>query len=198
MGEACQILGVNATTLRSWADAGRVRTFRTPGGHRRFSREDIFALTRIAPTGPVDGGSPSRGALERMRRRIQRHRGMPDEWLGRFDDEGKSRMRVLGRRLVSLATEYTTEKRRRTELEEEARYLGQDYGRELASRGVGLREAIAAFIFFRDSLREAMRQSPNGASASGGGLEDQVLMGMATAYERAEAPGAVAPQGRGG
>ncbi|HSP55765.1 MAG TPA: MerR family DNA-binding transcriptional regulator, partial [Dehalococcoidia bacterium] len=33
LGQACKLLGVNESTLRRWADAGNVRSFRTPGGH---------------------------------------------------------------------------------------------------------------------------------------------------------------------
>lgn len=34
--EASAKMGVSPATLRAWADAGRVETYRTPGGHRRF------------------------------------------------------------------------------------------------------------------------------------------------------------------
>ena len=44
LGQACKLLGVNESTLRRWADAGHVRSFRTPGGHRRFSEEDLRVL----------------------------------------------------------------------------------------------------------------------------------------------------------
>ncbi|WP_433701337.1 helix-turn-helix domain-containing protein [Nocardiopsis sp. CA-288880] len=40
-------LGVHANTLHAWADKGAIRVARTPGGHRRFFREDV---DRIADT----------------------------------------------------------------------------------------------------------------------------------------------------
>ena len=46
--EASQRLNVHPATLREWADRGRIRTFRTPGGHRRFSVEDVDALAAEA------------------------------------------------------------------------------------------------------------------------------------------------------
>ena len=44
LGLARTLLGINEATLRQWADNGLVRAFRTPGGHRRFSTEDIYSL----------------------------------------------------------------------------------------------------------------------------------------------------------
>ena len=194
--EASSTLGVNQTTLRNWANQGRVRTFRTPGGHRRFSREDVAALmaaaTRPANTQRPDGWPEA--ALDRMRRRLQRRKGQTGEWYDQFDDEHKSRMRVLGRRLVTLSTDYVTQKRRRSELSEEARFLGLEYGRELAAGQVKLRDAISAFIYFRNMLHDAIVASL-GAELAGRDraevwqevqtLEDTVLLAITEAYEKA-------------
>jgi excisionase family DNA binding protein len=35
------LLLVDVTTIRRWADAGKLRCFRTPGGHRRFTQSQI-------------------------------------------------------------------------------------------------------------------------------------------------------------
>ncbi|MBF8299229.1 MAG: helix-turn-helix protein [Dehalococcoidia bacterium] len=190
LGRACEILGVNETTLRHWANTERIRTFRTPGGHRRFSREDLNALTQGPAKAATDAsnGSAPPSALERIRRRIGRSKGGHDRWLQYFDDEGRARMRVLGRRLVTLAVEYPSRRRRRADLQEEARHLGIDYGRELASRNVGLADAVSAFIFFRNSLHGAVGNSTETGEKGNVLLsilevEDLVLLGMATVYE---------------
>ena len=98
-------------------------------------------------------------------------------------------MRVMGRRLVSLAGEYMVHKRPTAELQEEAQYLGLEYGRELAAGGMGLREAISAFFFFRDTLRASI--DANGAAGESGAaagrvldLENTVLLAIAEAYEQ--------------
>jgi excisionase family DNA binding protein len=39
--QAASALGVSAGTIRRWADAGALESLRTPGGHRRFSREQL-------------------------------------------------------------------------------------------------------------------------------------------------------------
>jgi molybdopterin-binding protein len=57
MGQAAELLGVSVDTVRRWADAGRIETTRTEGGHRLL---DGAALARFAvelasshPTMPV-------------------------------------------------------------------------------------------------------------------------------------------------
>ncbi len=42
--EASRMLGVHPSTLRQWADAGKIHTVRTPGGHRRYPAEQIRKL----------------------------------------------------------------------------------------------------------------------------------------------------------
>src|SRR6187455_1829379 len=44
LGPASRLLGVDPDTLRRWADAGRVETWTTPGGHRRFDRRRLEQL----------------------------------------------------------------------------------------------------------------------------------------------------------
>jgi excisionase family DNA binding protein len=39
--QAASAVGVSAGTIRRWADAGTLESLRTPGGHRRFSREQL-------------------------------------------------------------------------------------------------------------------------------------------------------------
>jgi excisionase family DNA binding protein len=39
--QAARYLGVSLATIRRWADAGHLGCYRTPGGQRRFSREQL-------------------------------------------------------------------------------------------------------------------------------------------------------------
>ena len=41
VGEAAAYLGVSAASLRTWSDHGLVPSYRTPGGQRRYSRDDL-------------------------------------------------------------------------------------------------------------------------------------------------------------
>src|SRR5438445_11653341 len=75
LGQACKLLGVNESTLRRWADAGHTRSFRTPGGHRRFSEDDLRAMMAgHAASTREPFTSISQVALSRIRRRLQRGR----------------------------------------------------------------------------------------------------------------------------
>lgn len=49
LSDAAAIIGVHPETLRRWADAGKVRSFRTPGNQRRFDRVDIEQLLIASP-----------------------------------------------------------------------------------------------------------------------------------------------------
>jgi excisionase family DNA binding protein len=50
LGRAARYLGVAQSTIRRWSDQGRVPTFYTPGGHRRYRRGDLETfLVRSRP-----------------------------------------------------------------------------------------------------------------------------------------------------
>jgi diguanylate cyclase (GGDEF)-like protein/excisionase family DNA binding protein/PAS domain S-box-containing protein len=48
LGEAAAALDVSTSTLRRWADDGRIRTLRTSGGHRRFPVAEVRRLSAAA------------------------------------------------------------------------------------------------------------------------------------------------------
>jgi len=41
VGHAASYLGVSQASLRNWSDQGKVPVYRTPGGQRRYLREDL-------------------------------------------------------------------------------------------------------------------------------------------------------------
>jgi excisionase family DNA binding protein len=195
LGQACKLLGVNESTLRRWADAGHVRSFRTPGGHRRFSEDDLRGLVagQGGPAVREPYTSISSLALSRIRRRLQRGRSQAAPWYSSLDEEDRERLRPLGRRLVALVSEYLTKGARRSRLMDEAREIGHEYGRELARDGMHMRDFLEAFTFFRKSLDDtAMEVSQKGDLTSEEAVEvwellsnlaDQVLLAIAEAFE---------------
>jgi excisionase family DNA binding protein len=56
LAEAATILGVSHNTLRRWSDEGRLTSYRSPGGHRRYRRADVQASLRRSGPAPEMSG----------------------------------------------------------------------------------------------------------------------------------------------
>ncbi|NVK40024.1 MAG: response regulator [Oceanospirillaceae bacterium] len=69
--KAAELLGVSARTVQLWADAGVVASWKTPGGHRRFSLSDVRKLAQelMAGRGPVLPSSDQNGIQEQNENR---------------------------------------------------------------------------------------------------------------------------------
>ena len=55
--QAAGYLGVSLATVRRWSNAGHLRGYRTPGGQRRFSRDQLDAFLRSLSR-PDDNSPP--------------------------------------------------------------------------------------------------------------------------------------------
>ncbi|WP_396659531.1 MerR family DNA-binding transcriptional regulator [Microbacterium sp.] len=49
IGEVAAKLGVAVSTVRNWDSDGKLRSVRTPGGHRRFLADQVDALLETDP-----------------------------------------------------------------------------------------------------------------------------------------------------
>ena len=49
--EAARHLGVSLSTVRRWSDSGHLRGYRTPGGQRRFTVEQLDAFLETLRSG---------------------------------------------------------------------------------------------------------------------------------------------------
>jgi excisionase family DNA binding protein len=52
--QAASVLGVSLGTIRRWSDMGYLESYRTPGGQRRFSRDQIEHFITSLQTGSVE------------------------------------------------------------------------------------------------------------------------------------------------
>ena len=204
-GLASKLLDINEATLRYWADGGLILTYRTPGGHRRFSKEDILALmentlhhSQTAHTSPEATGA---AVLPRIRRRLSaRHEEA--EWLARLDPTALERMRGVGREVLSLCIESLTPHRVGAAMAT-AKSLGSQYGEEAAQQGVPLPDTVQAFTFFRGAMLEALRPVLLRHSRSThelnrcwhqlNRLTDGVLLSMTQAYAKSRNPAGPGP-----
>ena len=180
--DACRLLDVSNTTLRQWADNGYIRVYRTPGGHRRFLRDDVDSFANAPEQAQEQGrGDAIEGsALRKIRRSLSRNDVLQQPWYRSVEEEGKVRMRLFGRRLLSLLLQEAGPRRRRQELLEEARLLGREYGTEMSERGVTLKDTIEAFVFFRTMVLDSTNPGTWGLIIE---AADKVLVGMAASYE---------------
>jgi excisionase family DNA binding protein len=184
--DACQLLQVSQVTLRQWADAGHLRVYRTPGGHRRFSREDVLALTRRPSPSPAPE-SPDKlegTALRRIRRRLNHEEVARQPWYQSVEEGGRDRMRLFGRRLLSLLLQEPPQRRlsgRRQEVLAEALMLGHEYGAEMSERNVPVKDTVEAFIFFRTLVLDSTNTRSWGQILE---LADRVLIGVVESYEK--------------
>jgi excisionase family DNA binding protein len=57
--EAARHLGVSLSTIRRWSDLGYLRGYRTPGGQRRFSAEQLDEfIDSLQSGGPLRQATP--------------------------------------------------------------------------------------------------------------------------------------------
>ena len=94
LGRACEILGVDESTLRRWADAGRLRVYRTPGGHRRFSLANLEEL--VSGEGrSASANQIGRMAFARIRRQLNRARQVHADWYESLSESERQGLRDL-------------------------------------------------------------------------------------------------------
>src|SRR3954466_12428436 len=97
------MLGVSPATMRRWSDAGRVRVFTTPGGHRRFSRD---ALERLLPADrsrrpSIGAGRVNASPVSRSYRRARREGGPELPWVLALTDDQRMLFRERGQLLAA-------------------------------------------------------------------------------------------------
>ena len=178
LGEVCRALEINEATLRQWADRGRLPVYRTPGGHRRFLRDDVEALLDQKQS---EGSDPEDLALQRIRSKLSQSDVAEQAWMESFQAEGRDRMRLFGRRLLSLLLRNDLDGRngRKGETMSETHMLGHEYGSEMAARGVPLTDSVQAFLFFRQAVVEAVQPDRLRQVVE---VSDGVLVGLVDAY----------------
>jgi excisionase family DNA binding protein len=158
--QASELLGVHPATLRQWSDEGKIKTLRTPGGHRRYARAELEQFLRQAQSAPQQPATLARAALSHTREEIATR--LPQQpWAGTLDPAGLERKRRTGRQLLGLMVQYVSRRRPEGSLVEEACELGREYGRDMAHEGSSLIDATMAFLFFRDSVMESIFQLPD-------------------------------------
>ena len=162
--EASKRLNIHPATLRDWSDRGKIRTFRTPGGHRRFSGDDVDALAgEAAPELALFMNA----LVGQARLATSAGRLANESWYARFDDAAKERQRELGHELMRVLVAYLgdTDKDWSGDVQE----LGDRYTKLAHDVGLSLGDAMRAFHLFDGLVHSSAKQL---SAVQVGGLVD--------------------------
>jgi excisionase family DNA binding protein len=153
LSEASRVLGVSPATVRRWSDAGRLRVFTTPGGHRRFSRSSLERLlpgdrTKRPSLGSL-GVTPTR--ISRTYRRASRDVSRELPWVLALTDEQRRLFRERGQILAAGLLQYLDAPGPESAAHhlKESSVSAADYGRVAASSGLSLSQTVEGFLRFR-------------------------------------------------
>ena len=185
LGEASRSLGINAGTLRRWADRGQIASYTTPGGHRRFPRSAIAALLppERRPQPAALGTSGDRMAAAYRDALAQPEPASPG-WLAGIHPEVREQFRERGHRIAqSLLAHLDADAPgpAMAALHEAARDAA-GYGADSARLGASLPAAVEAFLRFRSPFVEELARTAR-ARGLDAGATVALLLGAGTAMD---------------
>lgn len=157
LSEAADYVGVHFTTLRRWADDGDVPCIRTPGGRRRFKKEDLdaFLSSHHQNQTSTDLMAHKSGIIENMR-----HQGIRREaWHGGLGKEQRAMMAAIGRKLTALLIMYVGSDQDDEKVLERGKKLGMQYSEMFLEAGLSLEDIGRAFILVRRSIADALYET---------------------------------------
>jgi excisionase family DNA binding protein len=190
VGEASRFLGVDESTLRNWADAGRIPAFRTPGGHRRFSRaalEQFLEEGRKTSEKLADMIGPHAdrlvpGAIEQIR---------AQRWYNALDAQTAKAIGLVCHQLMDALAGYLPGGARQREHLRAGEQAGAELGRRVAALHLSPVDATEAFLFFKHIVTEAVSTRlplpPDSKVRSLRRIDtflNAVLLGMMRAFDR--------------
>jgi excisionase family DNA binding protein len=154
LGPASKVLGIHPDTLRRWADEGRIETFLSLGGHRRFDRRELERVRSSRRPGSVQplsslGATPDR--LSRAYRRSYTTESEARSARSAVPAGDHEAFRTDGRGLVASLVAYldASEPGDRQTAESAAAALTDDLARRLAAGGISLTESVGLFVAAR-------------------------------------------------
>ena len=202
LGAASRLVGVGPDTLRRWADTGKVQSYQTPGGHRRFLRSSLeaminaprrarYGVERLPDSTPDDGRrAPSAHAARPATPASPGRRGSAPSSATSSGAGASARS--------TLVIEYVaaSKKAERQLLLEEAEKMGALYGAEASRAGLTLAETVEAFLFFRSPVLDAIVGQLRRRSADVVGRHRGLPRGERGDRQRAVGPRQLAPRVR--
>lgn len=194
LGDAADFVGVHPTTMRAWADKGEIPSQRTPGGHRRFRRDDLETWVEAQSRSQQAGAQLlMQNTLGQARFKLAEGNLKGQEWYQQVDEKMRAVHQESGRRLLKLIMQYTSANGRDEAALQEAREIGRSYEEMGRASGLSLTETVRAYLFFREFLFQTIYDMVE-ASGSGsptdwgqirllaGNFTNEVLLALVNAH----------------
>jgi len=147
------MIGVSEATLRRWSDAGDIKVFTTPGGHRRFSRAEVVAMLpadrRQRPGLEQLGETPVR--MTRIYRLELRRATRWAPWIASVDESDRELLRDHGDRIAEALLVFLDAKvpAERAAVLAAAEASSRECGRIAGRIGLTTLVMVEAFLRFR-------------------------------------------------
>jgi excisionase family DNA binding protein len=152
---AAGMLGVHPSTVRLWSNKGAFPVHRTSGGHRRYLRSEVELWMKTSSEKHVmEPANAMQSAIGQMRMQIAEGRLEAEPWYQKLDDNARAQYRLSGMALVHGLMNYLASEE--ADASSEAYALGYDYASRARRYGLSSVDATQAFLFFRNTLLEAL------------------------------------------
>ncbi len=196
LNDVAQILGVHPSTVRLWSDKGILPTHRTSGKHRRYLRSEIELWQNTTrETRELEPASAMQSAIGQLRMQIADGRLEAEPWYQKLDEPARAQYRASGMALVRGLMNFMASDG--ADSANEAYALGYEYASRARRYGLNTVDATRAFLFFRNTLLEAMINTYDGAHVPPGlawgkmlnkmhGFTDQILVNLLQTYQTLE------------
>lgn len=153
---AAEILGVHPATVRNWADKGELPSRRTPGGHRRFNKDDLMRYAQSqGELQPIEVQVIIQNALGSARMQVGEGDLSHTPWYQIMSDRARHQMRIQGRQALDAIRRYLGSGAPDERLSDAIR-LGKEYAEVLADDGLTLPQAMRGFFYFSDFVINAI------------------------------------------
>ena len=149
------MLGVHPSTVRLWSDKGAFPVHRTSGGHRRYLRSEVELWMKTSSDKHVmEPVNAMQSAIGQMRMQIAEGRLEAEGWYQKLDETARGQYRMSGMTLVRGLMNYLSSEE--ADALSEAYAIGYDYASRARRYGLSSVDATQAFLFFRNTLLEAL------------------------------------------
>jgi excisionase family DNA binding protein len=194
--DAAQILGVHPSTVRLWSDKGILPTHRTSGKHRRYLRSEIELWRETTrDRHELEPASAMQNIVQLVRTQIADGRLEAEPWYQKLDEPARAQYRASGMTLMRGLMTYMSDPS--GDAASEAYALGYEYASRARRYGLNSVDATRAFLFFRNTLLNAMINAYDGAHVPPGlawgnmlgklhAFTDQILVNLLQTYQNLE------------